>query len=584
MDTICNFGDTLTILPRRYTQFLFDYKSQKSSIIFSEHNYFTAYNITNNDARTLTLKYNKYAVTCYVLSNDTNSLEVKSDNFVEYIYNYFTCKEENRGCSIFDTLLRLYNISFLGILEHNQNNGWHIHLLIFHKTSFANNKDRVKVDNDIHYLFARNTFDNINLKLDHQQVRSVASYLNYLKKDPYVLFSDNTETLKMYIHFDKNFIFDPSTYPKFTHSVKYSNNNDVLMFFLRKLKEGALDFEDALKEDDARGVLGNPQARCIFNNAQTHFMSNRKFSDSIHEIVQKFIKYPNQKKCICPIIEFLKYQNVNYHTFEYAFVQWLKCNSKKNTLIFFGPPDTGKSIFASTLHSCFRFANRLTQDGIFTFANAVNADVIYHEEPFITAETIQTAKLVYEGDPRTCVAVKNQSSKRLNKKIPCLVSTNNILHKYCSGEGGAIKARSHEFIFNKNAKELKFCDYNVGIHKCLNLNIDAEYRAYERIAGEDGDEDFREGPAPKKKRQENILPDTDDTVEEISIHLDCSTPHTLHKHNWISYIFYIIFTHNLVQYYPDDPEGNPTFFNTNKHRIFDFYKFNCINVLEDGNI
>nr|AYA93595.2 MAG: E1 protein [Human papillomavirus] len=53
------------------------------------------------------------------------------------------------------------------------------------------------------------------------------------------------------------------------------------------------------------------------------------------------------------IVQFLKYQGINFLQFLIALKQFLKCIPKKMCLVFYGPPDTGKSLF------CFRLVQFL---------------------------------------------------------------------------------------------------------------------------------------------------------------------------------------------------------------------------------
>lgn len=49
------------------------------------------------------------------------------------------------------------------------------------------------------------------------------------------------------------------------------------------------------------------------------------------------------------IVQFLKYQGINFLQFLISFKQFLKCVPKKMCLVFYGPPDTGKSLFCFKL-------------------------------------------------------------------------------------------------------------------------------------------------------------------------------------------------------------------------------------------
>nr|AYA93918.1 MAG: E1 protein [Human papillomavirus] len=67
-----------------------------------------------------------------------------------------------------------------------------------------------------------------------------------------------------------------------------------------------------------------------------------------------------------PIARFLKYQQVNFIDFLIKFKTFLKCIPKRNCLVFYGPPDTGKSYFAFSFMRFIRgkvvsFLNRGSQ-------------------------------------------------------------------------------------------------------------------------------------------------------------------------------------------------------------------------------
>nr|AYA94482.1 MAG: E1 protein [Human papillomavirus] len=49
------------------------------------------------------------------------------------------------------------------------------------------------------------------------------------------------------------------------------------------------------------------------------------------------------------IAAYLRYENINVISFLTALRQWFKCIPKKNCMVFYGPPDTGKSYFAFSL-------------------------------------------------------------------------------------------------------------------------------------------------------------------------------------------------------------------------------------------
>lgn len=66
------------------------------------------------------------------------------------------------------------------------------------------------------------------------------------------------------------------------------------------------------------------------------------------------------------LAQFLRYQNVNFMSFVLALKTFLKGVPKKSCMLFYGPPDTGKSLFCSSLNSFLRgrvasYMNRSSQ-------------------------------------------------------------------------------------------------------------------------------------------------------------------------------------------------------------------------------
>lgn len=286
----------------------------------------------------------------------------------------------------------------------------------------------------------------------------------------------------------------------------------------------------------------------------------------------------------------MKIQNIDVTDFETKFSRWLACNTKKNTIAFIGQADTGKSVFLSKLHENFRFSNRLTTDGIFTFANCINADCVYHEEPFITPETCETAKLVYEGNQYSTVAVKNKGAQRLNKKIPVLISANHPIYKYCSGQKDAFDARLHVFKPNFKLNNHVFCDSNTYLtHKCIPLNIDIKRRAYKSVHGHSGEDNIW-----LEAREEDYVQSTQLPISDtVNIEHECGLIHNLKKHHWRTFICYIILKYKIIDLHQiliREIVKTPEIGLTNIDPTVDFYgldyksfvkilNFQCINLL-----
>lgn len=575
MANYISFGDTIPTPISRYTQYILEFRVKKISILEPTNNDFNKYNI--DDPRLNSLKYNKYRCSSFVISTDINSFYYDGEVFTNTMLTLFTVDGYKASVDELKDLLIYHNLEFLGVVEHNASKGWHLHLLVFYRDNYENEKELLEVQSKIWKLLVQlgqNNEQGDTIFVNCQLVKSIGSMINYVKKDPHYVISSALELIQMYVHFEREHIFPVGSLPKFTNKNNHTlPTSTIIEFFKRKLKNGCIDFEQALQDEYATNFLGNRNLKELFENARTHYLSNRKFIHSIEEIINKFIKKDQWfKKCICPIVEYLNIQCIDCDRFEENFCTWLKCSTKKNTLALIGPADTGKSIFLSTLHNNFRFANRLTTDGIFTFANTINADVCYHEEPFITPETCEVGKLVYEGNPNSTIAVKNRGCQRLNKKIPILVTANTDVYKYCSGQKNAFDARM--FIYKPNYKlsSITFCDEQSDFqHRCLPLNTDIQRRAYKELHGDAGEPDQWERNYSKTTSEDNQLSGTE------TINSDCSIIHKLRKHHWRTYIIYIIYKYQLKEYLQFIPiHRNSDFDIRDLHSIKTFMKHcNC---------
>uniref|UniRef100_A0AAU7E1H9 NS1 protein n=1 Tax=Chaerephon bat parvovirus TaxID=3141915 RepID=A0AAU7E1H9_9VIRU len=552
MDSIRDFGgDISSDSYPKFSQFILDYKKKQTHVLLSDDDkYFLKYNI--HHAKQLSLKYNKYKATSFVISSDQNSFHHQPFEFLEMIYKYLTLSVD--GVSTIHTpknVVLHYKCSMLGVVERHDSKGWHLHLLIFYKDNFETQRDFLEqqtlIYTELNNYFKIN-YEGNSIFLNCEPVKSVGSIINYLKKDPYYLFATCQEIAQMFVHFQRTHIFPENSQPKFTHSKTHTMPvSSIINFFNKKLIEGCIDYDQALQDDFAVNFLGNKGLKELFENTRTHYLANRKFEDSVQEILKQylFVDTPKQK-CICPIVEYLRYQLISLADFEKAFYFWLRAQDKKNTLAFIGPPDTGKSVFMSTLHTNFRFAHRLTSDGIFTFANALNADCVYHEEPFITAETCETAKLVYEGNENTTICVKNRSASRLNKKIPVLVSSNNEVYQYCSGQRSAFEARMWVFYPRQKISNIIFCDDRCNVeHKCISINLDYADCADLEIPRSFGEPNQRRTEVQEIEGETNLHSrDTESLVN------DCTFIHKLKSQHWRTFIFYIIIKYRMAKYLP----------------------------------
>lgn len=434
-------------------------------------NNFVKFNIDKETACNLAKSYNIMKTITFLFTNAQYSFETDATDFIYCFKNLFSA-------------LARHVYPALGIIEYSQNKGWHAHVLIFLNKNYISPKHLQQQIQELHECF-----NDENLKLgdseyaytliQHQIVKSNGGMLNYLKKAPKCVFGTDLRVIKMFNSFDRCFIFPKDSEPKIRpNPTEYNTKNTLTNFLLNRIQQGANDFKEVLQHPNAIYHLENPKLELTFHNALSFFLAKRTFKDAITEILLNYTRLPkNYMKCACPIYEALKYQEVEIDNFENQMISWLNCSAKRNSIVFIGPADTGKSMFAETIAKCFRFWRRLSQDGIFTFANIINQDVALWEEPFIAPDLADTSKQILEGNPNTTISIKNKASVKLHKKVPIIVATNNELYKYCSGEMNQFNARIYRYKFNKNMSHLTFCDDPLKLHECLALDTDIKNRA-----------------------------------------------------------------------------------------------------------
>lgn len=131
-----------------------------------------------------------------------------------------------------------------------------------------------------------------------------------------------------------------------------------------------------------------------------------------------------------PIAKFLRFQQVNFVEFLIALKPFLKGTPKKNCLVFWGPPDTGKSMFCFTLLKFFKgkvisYMNSKSQFWLMPLLECklgLLDDVTYPCWQYMDVHL----RNAMDGNP-VCIDAKHKTPIQLNLP-PLLISTNiNIL-------------------------------------------------------------------------------------------------------------------------------------------------------------
>lgn len=126
------------------------------------------------------------------------------------------------------------------------------------------------------------------------------------------------------------------------------------------------------------------------------------------------------------IVEFLKYQDIRLITFLTTLRTWFQCIPKKNCLVIYGEPDTGKSYFASSLITFLKgkvlsFMNRQSQ---FWLQPALDAKVVYIDDATYDAWRFMDVNMRNALDGNTmCIDAKHKAPAQV-KLPPLLITTN----------------------------------------------------------------------------------------------------------------------------------------------------------------
>lgn len=468
----------------RKTIFLYDHDLNDFTEFVSNNDKYHDFNINRESAELYTKTYNQYHAYSFVITIDRLTHLIKHYPAIYYIIH------ELIKTKIEDSI-NLGIDHILCIFEQGEIRGYHANIIIFMYQPL--NKDALDEIKDLWYSSIEIDVKNFDLEnilkawkstnlsksirfiQTYQKIKSVASYIHYMTKDPHTIIASDLVTLKMFLSFDRTFIFPESSIPKkrktTDNNTSIFSNNDVTCFFLNLLNKGVFDYQESMKYPQIQNYLHLSNLHTIWENCRVNFLSNLTHEKNIIKIINDFMNLPYKNKCACPVFEWLNYQNIDIDTFMSNVATWLMCKSKKNCLQFIGSADAGKSHFAEKIWKLFYFHQRIIQDGLFSFRNCVNAGCCLWDEPFISQDIAETAKLILEGKPNVFVAIKGKDSQCLNKRIPFIITTNHEIYRYCSSARDAFDVRCYKYKCN-NPFPNEFCTSSN--HYCHKLDENSD--------------------------------------------------------------------------------------------------------------
>uniref|UniRef100_A0AAU7P160 Nonstructural protein 1 n=1 Tax=Hamaparvovirinae sp. TaxID=2809447 RepID=A0AAU7P160_9VIRU len=162
-------------------------------------------------------------------------------------------------------------------------------------------------------------------------------------------------------------------------------------------------------------------------------------------------KYPPHPDYIHII---LLHQGIVPSCFDEIFYKWItKQDLKKNTIVLWGPTNTGKSAFISGLKTCINWGE-VVNSNTFAFEGLINTQMGIWEEPLISPELAEKAKQIFEG-METSIPVKYRKPTKLTR-IPIIMTTNHAPWRFCTKEEEMFKNRMHIFSWLHNMHNTPF--------------------------------------------------------------------------------------------------------------------------------
>lgn len=159
----------------------------------------------------------------------------------------------------------------------------------------------------------------------------------------------------------------------------------------------------------------------------------------------------------------LLFQGISPVDFDEAFHAWItKKDTKRNTICFYGPSNTGKSAFIQGFKMCVNWGE-VVNSPTFAFEALIDATFAVWEEPLISPELAEKTKQVMEGMV-TSIPIKHKKPQMLNR-TPLLMTTNHYPWRFCTAEELMFRNRMWLFTFNHQPKDSDYIP-RTSEHRC----------------------------------------------------------------------------------------------------------------------
>lgn len=283
------------------------------------------------------------------------------------------------------------------------------------------------------------------------------SMLKYIMKSPKWVLSNNEPLLQLAYDIDT---WDLNTKYKQTpeSAADTSQMNPMTQDIIQTIISGSCKtMEECLRQEPQlmSKYLHRPGLQQIFNNC-LQFVKATGGGWNI-SIFAQFLPNPE------PIHAVLLHQGIVPSVFDLIFWNWInKIDTKRNTLVFFGPSNTGKTAFISGLKQIIPWGECCNGNN-FNFEALVGNIIGVWEEPLINPDVAEKAKQIFEGMP--CAITIKYRKPEILPRMPIIMTTNHLPWRFCQMEEEAFKNRMFIFNFDYQCKDQPIV-YRASEHSC----------------------------------------------------------------------------------------------------------------------
>lgn len=288
-----------------------------------------------------------------------------------------------------------------------------------------------------------------------QKCHKPSSLLAYMTKDPLWIAAHDEETLTIFQTIYEHDLGERFRAKQELEKIKKSDPSTANMHTITAeitdviLNHNCKSVEDCMRAapDIIAKHLHRAGLATIIQNCIT-WVTSTGGGWSMPSIAAKYPPHPDY------IHQILLHQGISPSTFDPIFYKWItKQDLKKNTIVLWGPSNTGKSAFISGLKMCLNWGE-IVNSNTFAFEGLINTQMGIWEEPLISPELAEKAKQIFEG-METSIPVKYRKPTKLTR-IPIIMTTNHAPWRFCTKEEEMFRNRMHIFEWQHNMHNASF--------------------------------------------------------------------------------------------------------------------------------